>query len=241
MSRVFIKCNQLKQIVMKSHYLVLLLPLVLFSCTIYYFDEPQPVDSQNIYKMPAKLIGSWYIKDSTDLTREDYDSISIGKTYYHLTTRERIVEEVSKVESDSNIFKIYNKIYYTENGVLNGGFDFSTLNDTMTIYTVENEIVELGKKAFLKKINYGYILNTNHDKMIDWWSLKFIDTRDNEKIIIRYINDDDVGKFPTHLVLSEDYKNYIKAKWSSNDIQSFIDKGGFSGTAFVLKHVDKLK
>ena len=144
----------LKLDVMKYKYLVLLFPVALFSCTVYYFNEPQPIDSSNIYKMPSKLIGSWYIKDSMDILREDFDSISVGRDYYHLITREQVREAKSNVVSDSTVFIVNNKIYVTVDGEVSGGYAFSMSNDTMVINMVENELVQLGKRAFLRKINY---------------------------------------------------------------------------------------
>ena len=226
---------------MKHKYLILLFPVVLLSCTVYYFNEPQPFDSENIYKMPNKFIGSWYIKDSMDLTREVFDSISIGKDFYHLVSRDRIREAKAKMDLDSSIFILDNKLYYTEEGVLNGGYAFELLNDTMIFNTVDNEFVQLGKRAFLKKIDYGYILNTSHEKMIDWWSLKFIDTRDKVNIVVRCINDKDVEKFPSYRVLGEEFNNYIKARWSVDEMHVFIDEGGFSDTTLILKYDKKLK
>jgi hypothetical protein len=231
---------ELKLAVMKHIYLFLLLPVVFLSCTVYYFNEPQPVDSKNIYKMPIKFIGSWYIKDSMDLMREDFDSISIGKNSYHLITRDQVRETRNDIDSDSSIFIMNDKIYYTEDGMLNGGYAFYWSNDTVIINTVENELVELGKKAHLRKIDYGYILNTNHDKMIDWWSIKFIDTRDKENMVIRCIKDEDVEKFPSYNILSKDFNNYIEAKWSAGEVNEFIDKGGFSDTVLILKYSEEL-
>ena len=220
---------------MNYKYLFLLLPFILVSCETYYFNEPQPIDSKNIYKTPKKFIGFWDIKDPDEVV----GSINIGENFYHLVTKGKETMAKSKFDSDTNTYIIDDKIYFKEDGSLKGGFNYSLNNDTIIINTIENELVEYGQKAFLRKIDYGYILNTNHEHMLDWWEIKFIDVRDKEKIVIRGIDENDVQKFPTHKPLNKQFKEYIKAKWSANEMIEFIDRGGFSSTLLELRYDEK--
>jgi len=222
---------------MRYKYLFLLLSVVLVSCKIYYFNEPQPVDSKNIYKVPKKIIGFWEIKDPDEV----FGSINIGKDFYHRITETQEKITKSEFDLDSNTYIIDNKFYFKEDGSLKGGFNYRLNNDTINIDVVENELVEFGKKAFLRKIDYGYILNITHEHMFNWWEIKFVDTRDKEKLVIYGIDEKDIQNFPTHQLLSKEFNEYIIAKWSHKQVIEFIDKGGFSSTLLELEYAEKIK
>lgn len=211
------------------------------SCTVYYFSEPQPIDTKNIYKVPKKLTGSWYINSDNKKGGNEVDSLVIGETFYSRITKSMVKEPKDTIDLDSNIYCINNKIYSNKTGKLEGGFNYQVIGDSIAIDVVENETVELGKKAFLRKIEHGYILNLNHKNMNDWWEIRYIDTRNKESIIIRELGADDLKQNNNHQILHDDFDNYIVAQWSREQIQEFINNGGFSDTTLVLKQSEKLK
>ncbi len=222
---------------MKTNIFVLILICsFLSSCTVYYFSEPQPVDSKNTYKIPKKFRGSWHLNNEDD----NKDSLSIGKNFYHRTTESLHKESKQVLEKDSNTYFINNEIYHNENGKLEGGFSYEIQDDSVIISVVKNELIEFGKKAFLRKIDYGYILNINHEEMTDWWEIKFIDIRSKESFVIRELSEKDLENEKDYMTLHSDFEKYIIAKWSREKMKNFIDIGGFSDTTLILKYKEKL-
>ena len=220
---------------MKICTILLILCSTLISCDSYYFNKPQPIDSKDIYKLPKKLTGTWIIEknDSGGL-----DSLIIGKDYFQRIMHFTIEDDIN---TDSNTYIIGNEIYNRENGNLEGGYPITYKDDsTIVITCIENELVEFGRKAFLRKIKYGYILNIKHDKMDNWWEIRFVDTREKRRTIIRGLNTKDMVLNKNHSVLHEDLNKYILASWTKDDIKQFIDKGGFSDTLLILEFSEKL-
>ena len=221
---------------MKLIPLSLLFTCIAFSsCNNYYFNKPQPVDSKNSYTIPNKYRGSWYTDD------KKLKTLTIGKDFYKKSEELQFKKSKSKLDSDTSIYFIRNKIYHTEDGKLNGGFNYIIKDDSVIIETNEIKLVELGQNAFLRKFDYGYILNVIHGEMNNWWKIRFIDTRNKEGIIIREIDNEDLKGNDNHVILHEDFSEYIIANWTKNDFQNFIDNGGFSDTLFFLKYKEKIK
>ena len=211
------------------------------SCTSYYIDSAQPIDVENIYSLPKRITGSWYIKESPDDSLADWDSISITKAYYHYVVRDNHKGTMSEIEADSTVFIVDNKIYLQEDGAITAVFPFIMQDDSVVVSLVDHELVEFGPKAFLREIDYGYILNTQHDKLWGWWDLKFIDLRSKSQIVVRGLSDSDLQRLPAYKTLNEEYKNYLQAKWTSSEILGFIDKGGFSDTLITLLYNERLQ
>ena len=221
--------------------LACVLALFVGSCTIYYVDNPQPVDANNMYKLPGKYTGSWYIKDSEDEDPADWDSLSITSTYYHSVSRDRLKEAISIIEADSSVIIIDDKVFVTEEGALIAEYAFETEGDSMIIYVEDHDFVEFGSKVFLRKIDYGYLLNTQHDHLEGWWELMFIDTRSKDELSVWSIGDSDIEILPAHQTLHDSLSEYIHASWTTDQVQRFIDNGGFSSSVVTLAYSERLK
>ncbi len=221
--------------------LALLGALLFGSCTIYYFDKPQPIDINNTYKLPNKYTGSWYIKDSLNEASSNWDSISIAKSYYHYITRETYKGALSEFETDTSVLIVDNKMYVKENGTLTAEYAFESDGDSMIVYIEDSDLVEFGSNAFLRQIDYGYILNTRHEHLDDWWELKFIDLRNEDRLIVRGIGDDDIQYLPPHKSLHNDLSEYLIASCSAEEIKAFVDNGGFSNILLTLAYSQRLK
>ena len=115
------------------------------------------------------------------------------------------------------------------------------VGDSVRIDVVEVDLVELGQSAFIRELDHGYILNKQHEQMNNWWNIRFIDTRNKEGVVIREIGNEDLNENYNHTVLHEDLDKYIIAKWTKNDLEKFIDSGGFSDTLLFLKYADRIK
>lgn len=226
---------------MKSWLLLILISLVLSSCTDFYFSKPQPIGVDNTYSVPDKYIGLWRLESSDSDRESSIDSIFITKNYYKRISRSETKESKSVMESDSNIYFLNNKVYTKESGDLEGGYHYIIKDDTVIVDVVDIELIEFGENAFLRKIDYGYILNLKHEKMEDWWNIKFIDTRSKEGIIIKNLRKEDLAKNKDYKILHDDFDNYLIANWSKEYVQGFINKGGFSDTTMFLKYNERIK
>jgi len=221
--------------------ILIFISLTFSSCSDFYFSSPQPIDSKNNYSVPAKYTGSWRLEETRFKKSSSVDSLIIGKKYYKRISRSTVKESKSDMELDSNIYFLNNKVYSNESGSLEGGYNYIIKNDTVIMDVLEIELIEYGENAFLRKFNYGYILNLKHKKMNGWWNIKFIDTRNKEGIVIRQLTREDLEKNKHHEILHEDFSKYLIANWTQGDIEEFIDNGGFSDTTMFLKYDEKIK
>lgn len=215
--------------------------VILSSCTAYYVDNAQPIDADNTYNLPKRITGSWYIKESPEDGPSNWDSISITKEYYHYIVRDEYEGAMSEIEEDSSAFIVDDKIYIKDDGKLTAVFPFTIQDDSVKVILVDHELVDFGPKAFFREIDYGYILNTKHEELWDWWDLKFIDLRNNSQMIVRGLADKDLKILPPYETLHEDYTNYLRAKWTSAEVLDFINKGGFSDTLLTLRYDERLE
>lgn len=151
----------------------------------------------------------------------------------------KIKESMMLLELDTSAYIIGDKVYYKGADGLEGGYHFTTEGDSVVLDMMDVELVDLGQGAFLRKIDYGYILNIHHDKMPEWWTLKFIDTRPKEAFLVRGLSGGDLDMTDRYRFLHEDLKNYILASWNKSEVEAFINKGGFSDTLFVFSYADR--
>lgn len=212
-----------------------LFSITFLSCEMHYFNNPQPVDSKNSYKIPSKFRGTW------DLDDDNSNILTVGKNYYKHITKSISKMSKKKMSLDSTVYFIGDKVYINDGEILEGGYDFKVKNDSILIDEMDVQIVEFGHKSFIRKFEYGYILNIQHEKMNNWWQIRFIDTRDKDGFKICDIGEDDLTDNLNHKILHKDFTNYIIANWSKQDFIKFIDKGGFSETAYFLKFDEKIK
>ena len=220
--------------------LTLIVVLFLTSCTEFYFNTPQPADQSNIYLTPTQIRGAWLFAEPGDSLQMEMDSLYVGEDFYHYISRGIIKESKSLLEQDTMVFIIGDQLYYKEDELLNGAFDFWYEKDSVAIHVEDHEINQFGKKAFLRAIEYGYILNLQHESMIDWWQLKFIDLRNPDRAVICNIAENNKAIFPDHTILSSDFPYYLNASWSKSAFKNFIDLGGFSDTLLVLEYNERL-
>ena len=110
-----------------------------------------------IYTTPKKLRGTWYTDDNK------LSTLTIGKDFYTTIEKSQLKESKTKLDLDTNT-TTGNKIYYLEDSKLKGGFDYVIKDDSVIVEYLVIKSDELGQNVFLRKFNYGYILNLNMKK-----------------------------------------------------------------------------
>tara|TARA_B110000438_G_C15605478_1_gene559928 strand:- start:99 stop:770 length:672 start_codon:yes stop_codon:yes gene_type:complete len=214
----------------------LVILLILGSCDVHYFNEPQPIDSKNIYTIPKKYRGIWIIDDL------QAQKIEIEKNFYSIIENSQIIKELkTELDIDTSTYFIGNKIYHSDNNIPTRGFEYDIKNDSVVFEYLEINHIDFGQNIFLRKFTYGYLLNEKQKETESWWNIRFIDTRNNEGLIIREIGKEDIDKSDNISILHEDFHEYLVANLTKQDLQNFIDNGGFSDTLFFLKYSDKIK
>lgn len=223
-----------------NKFIILLVCFGLAACDQEYFSEPQPVNTKNITTTPSKIRGTWVFHGTDNDVK--IDTITIGKRYYQWVTWDSITESGQKLKADSSTYFAGNKIYNRgEDGELEGGYSYRLNADSITIYLQDLKIVDLGRNAFFRKFDYGYILNVRHEKMHDWWELTFIDMRKKDSFTAWRIRDKDMALDNKHKKLHKEISHYYIVRWTVDEMKAFIDKGGFSKELFSAKYKDRIK
>lgn len=207
-------------------YLILLCS-TLISCSTFYFTTPQPVDSKNIYEFPSLFRGTWV---------EGQDTMIVGKTFFRNIKNHP--KSIYKAEADTTSFILFNdnKIYFidsTSQIKLTGGFPYSIIGDSL--FYVDREVTEinLGAKAFLRKVEDKYILNVERDS--HWWELYLILKNTDGSYMAKYLNKNDLDKMNNKkLLFSTEYDYYLEANWKTKELNAYINKGVFSDTVIQL-------
>lgn len=210
--------------------------LGLTSCTEYYFDHALPVDGKDITKIPRKYHGVWLSPESDSI---NFVTVELGKDYFHRIVQSE--ETKAKSDLDSNTVILDGLLYVNDQGTLNGGYTFVDLGDSLRILTVQHDYTKLGKTTVLRKVEQGYLLN-RVDADMKWWIVRYIDTREKDKLTIRSISGIDSMKFAAHQSLDNNSTtaNYIKANWTTEDMEHFINRGGFSDTILKLHYKGRI-
>jgi hypothetical protein len=225
---------------MKLNALIALIVGIAFSSceeNNFHFNNPQPEDSKNLYSVPRKHRGIWHL----DSKKAGISTITIGKHFYETIEEQMPKESKAELELDSKVFFVGGKMYYNEDGKLHGEIDYTLEGDSVIIGSTGKKYIEFGKNNFLRKFDYGYILNLKIEGMNNWYDLRFIDTRNKEGLIISEIGKEDLNGIDNYQVLHEDFSKYLIVDWTKQDFQNFIDNGGFSRELAFLKYQEKIK
>jgi hypothetical protein len=114
------------------------------SCTDYYISSPQPIDSKNIYTLPKKYTGTWRLNELKGGGPFVFDSLIIRKDYYKRISRTEMIVPTNEIEMDSNIYFLNGKVYSSESGSLEGGYNYITINDSVVIDVLDIKLIEFG-------------------------------------------------------------------------------------------------
>jgi hypothetical protein len=187
--------------------------------------------------VPKRLTGTWVIEKED---AKNLDSLIVGRDYYRRITYTTVTESRKAVEMDSSIIILGDRIYEKDDGNLKGGYPFKFEGDSIVVTIIDDHLIEYGRLAFLRKIDYGYILNIKQKDKGDWWELRFIDTRNRGATYIKGLKKKDIDFFKKHTIPNEEFDHYIQAHWSKKDLKEMIDAGVFSDTLLVLRADEKM-
>jgi hypothetical protein len=145
------------------------------SCTVVYFDSPQPVDSENLKKIPSSLQGTWRNSNGND-------SIIIDKTSFHFIGNTVYIVPKTALDTSST-YKIVNQRIFSNHENKSSGIPFKIVNDSI-VYT-EREVItyNLSDSTILRKAKNCYIFN---NKNKGWWEIVVIKKEKNGIINIYY-------------------------------------------------------
>jgi hypothetical protein len=201
------------------------------SCTTVYFDSPQPLGVKNTYEFPEKQRGMW-IKEK--------DTVVIGKNYFHTIRHENKI--VSK--NDSLYLIKDNRVYPLDNSrhITGAGSAYKTKGDS--IYFDERKIadeIELGTKAFIRKINdTQYLLNIKSENQ--WWQIYLVEETKDGSILTLHCGEQTIAKgglANVKKIHSAEDNYYFEARWTKDDFKNILKDGAFADTLKLDLNLNK--
>ncbi len=242
--------------------------VVLFfaSCETYNFSQPQPVDEANIYEFPIDFRGSWideedrqtiHIANSyVEMIREGNGKIMPGAwprlnekgeylfTPFGCNSFQTIRYDSARkpIDTITNYFKGKDLVYeINPNGLLETGYPFHIEKDTIMVSRNEISIIDLGRNAFLRKLNERfYVLNIKTSILGEdnkWWQVVIIEKKDNQLLRIWY-NTEKLEQDST-MFYHHDGNFYFDSRWSTENMIRLIDEKYFRPGS-RLKRADKI-
>jgi hypothetical protein len=235
------------------HYLFFAVLLTLNSCATYNFSHPLPSDKPNMYEFPADWLGNWIntnsqqiiigrnnaaliINDQETVVKGVWPKVAangkpifppggyLGMYHVNLDSLNRPVDTVANYYINADL--LYE---VTGKGRLEKGFHYTTQEDTFRINKIDTFWVDLGKNAFLRKLDTDfYVLNMlNQARGIEnrWWQIILLEKSNRNNITqwdCTYSLTKDTSMF------YENYGNYyFNSQWNAKEIIQFLKKGLF--------------
>ncbi|MEO9801791.1 MAG: hypothetical protein ABJF04_01030 [Reichenbachiella sp.] len=199
---------------------------LLLSCSQHYFDRPQPIDSKNIYAFPEAFRGVW---------TDGSDSLIVGKFYFANIEYKKI--SIPYSTRDTTQYAIFNdnKAYpydSIQQRIIGIGYPYEIRNDS--IYYTTREILEaqLGRKAVLRSVGEQFVLNVKNDNQ--WWELFLMGVTNQEKILIRYPNNEQLAELGITPIFTNDEEDFYEVKWRAKEMDQLIGKNIFADTLLFL-------
>jgi hypothetical protein len=227
----------------------LCLAVFLYCCTTYNFSQPQPVDRKNIYTFPKKFRGIWGSeitpKDSAsaESEKETY-SFVLNKHYLRFAqTREEniLLKNLKEIIYDSLQKKMDTITHYLlhdgyiyrvdASGLLDEPHAYHLENDTITIFENDTIYVDLGKNAFLRKLNKNfYVLNMRNFLVI---------LEKEHKGTLTYLECGDKSPTLPSMFYAKHSENggsyYFNSRWTSAEMLQLIHQGYFDTSETLVK------
>lgn len=183
------------------------------SCDVYYFSHPQPADKENNYEFPATLIGVWQEEcdnetvniDVRHLSFTDRVSRRVVKGYWpkkisddslqylpgsYIAEHAVLYDSLNRPVDTINSFVIQKEhiIELKDDKSLGLRYDFKRDKDTLLIDEVDTLWLDLGRNAFIRKINDRYfalnILSGTMEESRSWWQLIILEKLAADTIVV---------------------------------------------------------
>jgi hypothetical protein len=243
------------------NFLALAAIIIAGACNTNNFSEPQPASAKNIYEFPEMFRGYWSDRDF-DMVFTDANHI----TFIDISQQKVPLDSSSfiSIGVDSNSkgpakFRQVNKVNYDTLGLpadtmityiirepliykmgsdhlLQTGYKYKQLKDTIVIFKNERQGIDIGNNAFLRKVSDSlYVLNISNRILIRdnyFWQVALIEKTPNDEINY-YIPSDKIGTLPCMFYRYTD-NFFYDCKWLPADIKKLMKEGYFEKTN-VLK------
>lgn len=248
MKRSHIKC--------KSPFWLCIFPVLavlLYSCDTYNFSHPQPVDKENIYKFPEAFQGNWIDEDSEQLlVNNNYigfvmnEKINVAKgiwpmqdehgTYKYPPPGYKSFSSIlfdslqHPIDTVSNYLLNGKHIYeFADKELLEQGYHYTTVEDTILISKKDTFIVDLGRNAFLRDIGNGFfVLNIRNQVLARedrWWQIFVLEMKHKDRINIWYCANG-LTKQPA-MFYGKQNNYYFNSEWTAAEIMKLMKNGSF--------------
>ena len=236
--------------------------MILFfsSCDTYNFSQPQPADKENIYEFPKDFQGYWILDKEDESVNIGIRNVEFIEDHY----TEKIVKGAwprlddkgnfinspfdngglktirynslkRPIDTINNYLVRGNYIYHTDSkGLLEKGYHYRVDNDTIIVSIDDTTLLDLGRNAFLRKLNNKYyVLNINNSIIGDlnngdinrWWQVLILDKKDKAHINVWYLTEK-FEQLPS-MFYNHDGFYYFDGKWTTADMMRLLHEGNF--------------
>jgi hypothetical protein len=204
--------------------------MIAASCTVIYFDQPQPVDARNLRKVPKSLRGQWVKVSESDssfiqIDKKNYSSREVS--YYRIPLR--------SIESSAKYKLLDGKIFNLEEDAQRG-YPYRLSNDTVFFSEWSEGIITLSDSALLRKGRGCYLLNLKTEL---GWEIFMLRKGTGGKIYMDYPLKSDLynllHRYPVSVLDSTREDTIVfRARLKSRDIPVLFNSEG-GGTIWELR------
>lgn len=188
------------------------IPITFYSCDVYNFSSPQPIDKENIYEFPEGFRGTWESEGTSYLLTRKY-ALVISRDTEEIANGAwpKLNERGEYLNSDFQ--ESFQTIYYDslkrpidtsdnyvlkapliyekdERGDLGKGYSYVSKHDRIIIFKIDTLCIDLGQNAFLRQIdNNTYVLNIHNTNLgsdvsynENWWQVILLEKKNDKSI-----------------------------------------------------------
>ncbi len=233
------------------------------SCDVYYFSHPQPADKVNLYEFPVELRGVWQeecdnetvVIDARNLSFTDKVSRRVVKGYWpkkinadslqylpgsYLAEHTVVYDSLNRPVDTINSFVIQKEhiIELKDDKTLGLRYDYKINKDTLMIDEVDTLWLDLGRNAFVRKIDDRYyalnILSGIVEESRNWWQLIIFEKTAADSISVWT----GASKLEESPYMFYSFKNnyYFDCSLSSRELLKMIKKNQFE----ISNHLTRL-
>lgn len=217
--------------------------VLLFSCDVILFEDPQPLSVKNQYEFPKEFIGTWYeLEDG-----QQQQTLFINKYQVFWYENRNDVSILKKQVDTSSKYCIYNEKIYEINPYeelfLSQGFPYQIRNDSVFYEHKTINEVALSRINFIRKVDNMYLLNMKNENQ--WYSILLCYINNNNHLIVRGISSKDIAYLNQEHILFQKYKGegaiqlFTTQQFNKSTLLQFIHQGGFSDTLMNLSYHTK--